>query len=121
MLPYATPTPGIPATYTLQKGDYPYCIARRFNLDPNELMTLNGLSTGVTYFPGLVLKIPQTGNTYGSGRMWHSHPDTYTVEAGDTLNSVACWYGDLDPLEIAEANGLTAPYTLSPGQTLSIP
>lgn len=121
LLPYATPTPGVPATYTLQKGDYPYCIARRFNVSVSELLSLNKLSTGVTYYPGLVLKMPQTGHAFGSGRVWHAHPDNYTVEAGDTLNSIACWYGDLDPLEIAEANGLSSPYTVTAGQTLSIP
>ena len=43
-----TPTPGHPATYTLQSGEFPWCIARRFNVDPNELLSLNGLTDGQT-------------------------------------------------------------------------
>lgn len=121
LLPYATSTPGIPSTYTLQAGEFPYCIARRLNVDPVELLSLNGLTTGDLYLPGLVLKIPQSGHIFGSDRAWHSHPDTYTVKSGDTIYGVACWYGDLDPLEIASANGLSSPYTLTPGQTLNIP
>ena len=30
---FATPTPGRPATYVIQDGEFPYCIARRFNVD----------------------------------------------------------------------------------------
>ena len=51
-----------PATYTLQKGEYPYCIARRYNVDPNELLSLNGLSGSATYDAGTVLKIPKDGS-----------------------------------------------------------
>ncbi len=48
----ASPTTGPrPASYTLQIGEYPYCIARRFNVDPKELLTLNALSSGMIYCP----------------------------------------------------------------------
>ncbi len=39
-----TPTPGHPATYTLQSGEFPWCIARRFNVDPNELLSSKWLN-----------------------------------------------------------------------------
>jgi LysM repeat protein len=35
------PTPGIPSTYTVQAGEHAYCIARRFNLNPDELLNMN--------------------------------------------------------------------------------
>ncbi|MCK4725081.1 MAG: LysM peptidoglycan-binding domain-containing protein, partial [Anaerolineales bacterium] len=38
------PTPGLPATYTIQKGEFPFCIARRFNVNQSELLSLNGLN-----------------------------------------------------------------------------
>ncbi len=112
------PTSG---SYTLQAGEFPYCIARRFNLDPQELLKLNGLSENVLYSPGLSVKLPTTGNPFPGQRSLIAHPASYTVNSGDTIYGIACKYGDVDPSNIASVNGLTAPYTLSVGQTLQIP
>lgn len=119
----ATSVPGSrPATYTLQNGEYPYCISRRFNVDPDELLSANGLVDGQTLYAGKVLTIPQTGNPFPGNRMWHSHPDTYTVDSSsDTIYGIACYYGDIDPSTIAQANGLSAGAALSAGQKLTIP
>lgn len=117
-----TPITGIPTTYVLQAGEFPYCIARRFNIDPQELLALNGLSDGMIYYPNLTLRIPQTGNPFPGERALHSHPDTYTVSSSqDTIYKIACYYGDVDPARIAAVNNLVAPYTLQVGQTLTIP
>ena len=112
--------PARPATYTLHEGEFPFCIARRYNIDPETLLSLNGLSGGETFSPGLVLTIPQTGSFPGT-RALIQHPATYTIVSGDTIYSIACKYGDVDPLAIAAVNSLTAPYTLTVGQSLSIP
>lgn len=116
-----TATPGIPSSWTLQKGEHPYCIARRFNVNPDELLRINGLSANSLFYGGMVLKIPQTGNPFPAARTLKPHPDNYTVSSGDTIYSIACLYGDADPYAIAAANGLTSPYTLKAGQTLYIP
>lgn len=116
-----TATPGLPATWTLQTGEFPYCIARRFNVNPNEMLQLSGLSAGSTYTAGTVLKIPKTGNTFPGPRSLRKHPDTYTVVAGDTIYKIACLYGDADPNAIAYANNLQSPYNLKTGQVLNIP
>jgi LysM repeat protein len=113
--------PARPATYTLHEGEFPYCIARRYNIDPDVLLSLNGLSGGETFSPGLVLTIPQTAAVFPSPRALIQHPATYTIQANDTIYSIGCKYGDVDPLVIAAVNGLTAPYTLTLGQSLSIP
>jgi LysM repeat protein len=56
------PTAGNPPTsYTLQKGEFPFCIARRFDVNQSELLALNGLGLNSQVQPGR-LKIPQTGN-----------------------------------------------------------
>ena len=115
------PTPGLPATHTLQKGEYPYCIARRFNVNPADLLSINSLNVNSTTQPGLVLNIPQNGRTFPGTRALRSHPTTYTVRSGDTIYSIACQFGDVDPLVIAQVNNLSSPYTLSSGQNLQIP
>lgn len=113
---------GRPSTYTLQKGEFPFCIARRFDVDPDELLALNGLTRSQSYFtPGTVLKIPQTGKPFPGERALLKHPTTYTVLSGDTIYSLACKFGDVDPLAIAAQNGLQAPYTLTVGTQITIP
>lgn len=113
---------GRPATYALQPGEFPYCIARRFNVNPDDLLSLNGLSRGDIYLPGTTLRIPQTGSWPGD-RALHSHPDTYTVSGvgDDTIYGVACYYGDVFPEAIAKANNLPLSASLSFGQRLVIP
>src|SRR5512140_611138 len=54
----------VPASYTLQKGEWPYCIARRYNVNPTDLLNINNLTVAQSsmLMPGLVLTLPQTGN-----------------------------------------------------------
>jgi LysM repeat protein len=119
----STPVPaGVrPASYTLQYGEFPYCIARRFNVDPDALLSASGLTSPDLYYPGLVLNIPQSGAFPGT-RMLASHPATYTVGSSDeTFYSIACKYGDVEPGTLASANGLSTGATLSVGQQIKIP
>lgn len=110
-----------PGNYTLQSGEFPYCIARRFNVNPSELLSLNGLSNGNLFQVGLVLKIPATGNPFPDARALRAHPAQYKVLSGDTIYGIACLFGDVDPRNIAAVNGLEAPFTVKPGQVLQIP
>ncbi|MBC7876849.1 MAG: LysM peptidoglycan-binding domain-containing protein [Anaerolineales bacterium] len=110
-----------PASYTLQDGEFPYCIARRFNVDPDALLSASGLTSPDLYYPGLTLTIPQSGAFPGS-RMLSTHPTTYTVASGDqTVYGIACIFGDLDPSAIASANGIAVSAKLTAGQALKIP
>lgn len=120
-LPTSAPVGSRPATYTLQKGEFPYCIARRFDVDPDALLSLNSLSSGNIYYPNLTLKIPQSGNFPGT-RALRNHPATYTVpSATDTIYGIACLFGDVDPAAIAQANNIAVGAALTSGQQLSIP
>jgi peptide/nickel transport system permease protein len=126
LIPANTPTPlpveRLPATYTLQRGEYPYCIARRFNVDPNELLTLNGLANGQAFFTGTVLNMPQSGRPFPGNRTLRIHPTTYIVSAaGETIYSIACAFGDLDPLLIVQANDISTDSLLLVGQQLNVP
>jgi LysM repeat protein len=120
-LPTSAPVGSRPATYTLQPGEFPYCIARRFDVDPDALLSLNGLSSGNIYRPNLSLKIPQSGSFPGT-RALRNHPATYTVpSSSDTIYGIACLFGDVDPSAIAQANNIAAGAALTAGQQLSIP
>ena len=118
--PYPTSTPGKPATWTLQQGEYPYCIARRFNVDPVDLLSLNGMTMDSLPAVGTSLKIPTSGEFPGA-RARIAHPTTYSVLTGETVYQIACKFGDVDPNIILAANGLTAGTVLTSGQVLQIP
>lgn len=117
----AVPTVTRPAEYTLREGEFPYCIARRFNLNIADLLSLNNLSSNALLSPGTTLQIPQTGTWVGEGRVRNPHPTTHTVTTGETIYSIACFYGDVSPEAIIAVNQLEEPYDLSPGQALNIP
>jgi LysM repeat protein len=121
--PNTTPVPAgpRPASYTLQNGEFPYCIARRFNVNPDALLSINGLTDPDLYYAGQTLTIPQTG-AFPGGRMLATHPTTYSVLSGDeTVYSVACKFGDIDPATIASANSISVSAKLTAGQKLQIP
>jgi LysM repeat protein len=119
---FASPTPGRPATYLLQSKETMYCLARRFDVDVADLLSLNNLTldSATMLAIGTELKIPQSGS-YTGDRVVHAHPDTYTVDPGDTIGFIACYYGDITPDAILAYNGLKAGATLSAGQVLQIP
>lgn len=121
----SAPSGSKPQTYVLKVGEFPYCIARRFNVDPDHLLSASGL-TGAqadSLSAGTVLTIPQSG-AFPGDRSWHDHPATFIV--GTTYNTntvygVACYYGDIEPSVIAQNNGISVDATLTAGQTLNIP
>jgi LysM repeat protein len=115
-----TATPGHPSTYSIQAGEFPYCLARRFNVDPNDLLSLNGLTSGEIIQPGTTLSIPATG-TFPGTRALQAHPTQYTVAVNDTFYTIACSFGDVDPSAIAAANGMSVTAPLTTGQVINIP
>jgi len=91
-------------------------------LDPGELLALNGMSNNQTFYAGCLLQIPQTGNPFPGERMQQIHPATYTVSRPEeTLYTIACAFGDVDPLMIAQTNGISIDSSLYVGQELKIP
>lgn len=115
------PTLTRPTTYTLQEDEFLYCIARRFDLNPADLLTLNNVGANELLSPGTVLKIPQSGSWPSDSRALLPHPTTHTVSANETIYSIACDYGDVSPEAIIAVNKLKEPYKLTSGQTLNIP
>jgi LysM repeat protein len=120
--PISTSAVAAPASYTLQAGEFPYCIARRFNVNPDQLLSANGITDSSVLQPGKVLTIPQSAGPFPGDRSLLDHPDTYTVSSSSTtIYGVACEYGDVQPQDIASANGLSLSSALKVGQQLSIP
>ncbi|MCJ7701203.1 MAG: LysM peptidoglycan-binding domain-containing protein, partial [Anaerolineales bacterium] len=65
----------VPDSYTLKSGEFPYCIARRFNISPVDLLSANGLSLNSQVYPGTKLTIPKNAGTFDQGsRALKSHP-----------------------------------------------
>lgn len=118
-----TPEVVRPTNYTLQKGEWPICIARRYNLDLASFFSANGMNMNSKPAAGTSLRIPASGNwsaNYGA-RSLKTHPATYTAVAGDTVYSIACRYGDVTPDGILAVNGLSSPSDIKAGMSLKIP
>lgn len=123
--PTSTPVPvdsyPVPTSYTIHKGEHPYCLGRRFNINPDDLLAHNGLYRGSTLYPGQTLQIPSNARPFPGVRELKPHPTTYTVVANDTFYSIACKFGNVDPRAIAQHNGMGVSQGLSPGQSIAIP
>ena len=120
-LPTSAPVGSRPPTYELQRGEFPYCIARRFDVNPEQLLTANSLTRGDIYYPNLTLTIPASAGPFPPPRALRTHPTTYTATAGQTVYGVACVFGDVYPSAIAAANNISESSVLTAGQQLSIP
>ena len=102
--------------YTVQWGDTLFSLARRFNTTVDAIVALNGLTDASYIRVGQVLKISGTAPTTpapGTGT-------EYTVQAGDTLYSIARRYGTTVEA-IQSANGIVNPSNIQAGQKLIIP
>ncbi len=110
-----------PDVYQLQPGEYSFCLARRYDIHPADLNRYNGLNTRQQFQPGQQINLPPQARPFPWERALLLHPADYSVRPGDTIYSIACYYGDVDPIALATANRLTAPYLLEAGQVLQIP
>jgi LysM repeat protein len=111
----ATPVPG-EFEYTVQWGDTLYSLAQRFNTTVDAIVALNGLQNASYIRVGQVLRISGTASPTPA-------PATggeYTVQAGDTLYSIARRYGTTVEA-IQSANGIVNPWYIRVGQKLTIP
>lgn len=67
--------------YTIKSGDTLYQIARRYNINPELLASMNGLNMSDYIYPGQNIMIPKSGYSY------------YLTKEGDTLDTVANTFG----------------------------
>ncbi|MCC7450616.1 MAG: LysM peptidoglycan-binding domain-containing protein [Anaerolineae bacterium] len=144
--PTALATEG-PCVHTVQPGEWLYSIARKYNINPQDLLAANPAlaSNPDSLSPGDVLNIPNCNKTTGQAAPTTvptvnavvpptNAPDTggavqptpiqvsgrtYTVASGDTLGMIARKF-DTTVQALKDANGLTSD-ALSVGQVLKIP
>lgn len=100
--------------YTVQRGDNLSRIAARYGSSVQAIKNANGLYSSVIQ-PGQVLFIP-TGGGGGGG----SCAQTHIVQRGDTLSSIARWYG-VSVHQLVAANNIPNPSRIYVGQRLCIP
>ncbi|OQY91981.1 MAG: hypothetical protein B6D41_08680 [Chloroflexi bacterium UTCFX4] len=126
-----------PNPYTVQRGEWFLSIARKCGVTPQELLAANpGLNPNALRL-GQTIRIPQPGEvfptitpqtigTVPADDTITEVPSTggcsnpYTVERGDTINSIARKCGTTVEA-LMQTNGIPAPEYIFPGQHLRIP
>ena len=112
-IPSPTATPAV-TVHVVAYLETLYSIAQVYGVSWEALAEANGLSYPYWIYVGQELVIPRVGEvTPVAGQV-------YVVGYGDTLFSIAQAYGT-SVEALAEANGLTYPYTIYVGQRLVIP
>jgi LysM repeat protein len=110
----SAPAPGSGQVYIVQRGDTLFSIARRFGSTVEAIQRANGIVNPTYISVGQRLVIPEGGVPPTAGGT------TYTVQAGDTLYSIAAKFGT-NVWDIVVANNLLEPYWILVGQVLTIP
>lgn len=101
-------------SYRVVSGDTLSGIGAKTGTRWQDIAQINGIGSPYTIYPGQVLKLP------GGASAATSAPATYTVVSGDYLIRIAEKTGK-SWQDIANVNGLKAPYTIYPGQVLRLP
>lgn len=107
-----------PATYTVQRGDTLFKIARRLGATTAELASLNSLADPNRIYTGQIITIPAGGDCPTANTP--TGTQVHIVQRGETLSRIAARYGT-SVAAIAAANGITNPSRIYTGQTLIIP
>ncbi len=115
-------TPGITIQHTVVAGEWLWQIARCYGADHKQVINANSqLADPDEISPGMTVSVPNIGSVgtiYGPPCI-----RTYTVQAGDTWNSIALKYdADLIVLQRVNPDGLAAGTVLKvPAHSASAP
>jgi lysozyme len=112
----AAPKPATSSKTTqcvVEAGDTLSKIGIQFGVDWRQIALLNKITAPYTIHPGQVLNLPTKSTPV-------ARPKQCRVEAGDSLSAIGIQFG-VDWRKIASLNGISAPYTIHPGQVLNLP
>ncbi len=115
--PTSPPTTGS-TVYVVKEGDNLFRIALKYGMSYEALAAYNNIVNPNLIRVGQEIEIP--GGTSEPSGDPGAGPDVHIVQPGENLFRVALQY-NLLYTQLAEANGLTYPYTIYPGQELVIP
>jgi LysM repeat protein len=125
------------STYSVQRGDSLWSIAKKHKITVAELAKANNLSTGATLRPGQKLMVPTKAAAPKDLATTAATPEKapapattsrpasgetmrHTVQSGESLGTIARKY-QVTVGEIAAANNITDPAKIRAGQQLVIP
>ena len=98
--------------HVVQRDENLFQIAQQYGLSLDELTQLNGLSGQDSLLVGQTLLVPAS---VGS----NPQPVIHVVQPGESLQSISQFYG-VDPLTLANANGVSSTNPLYVGQALTV-
>lgn len=101
--------------YVVKAGDSLSEIARQFNTTVQAIAAVNGITNTSYVYVGQRLVVP-SGSAYPPS----VYGFYYTVKGGDTLSSIAQWYG-INLHTLASVNGISNISRIYVGQRLYIP
>lgn len=116
--------------YVVRPGDTVFKIARRFRVDPFDVIVFNNLGKPDRLFPGQKLFIPKqrfavkkfmpVKRVFPRKQRVFKKAFVYTVRPADTLFSISRRFR-VNPFRIAAVNGIPNPNRIFAGQRLVIP
>ncbi|MDR5659359.1 LysM peptidoglycan-binding domain-containing protein [Serpentinicella sp. ANB-PHB4] len=113
-------------TYTVQDGDNPWSISKKFNVAFKRLLSVNELGSSDYIYPGQSLIIPKDVSKVGeqNNKTAPLTPQkTYTnhrVVSGDNMWSISIQHG-IPFHELLEVNGFTENHVIHIGDEIKIP
>ena len=111
----ASPSQGGTNSYVVRPGDTLFSIALRFGVSMAALQDINNIGDPDQIAEGQELRIPTS-----AGSSPPRQAETYAVQNGDTLFSIALQFG-ITLWDLQVANGISDPDQVFVGQVLTIP
>ena len=106
-------------TYIVQLGNTLTSIAKKFETNVNELVSLNDIPNPNLIYPGQVIKIPTKSERKYSASSSKQYLKTYIVQPDDNLTFIARMFNTTVD-ELVKLNGISNPNLIYPGQALKI-